>query len=181
MLKIILLGLSVSIDSWAVGAAYNADDIRIPWLTKFIVAVISAGTSLAAVLLGNGLGKYINVTYVQMVGGFVLFLIGVKSLWGVYTNREEKNYDADASKIIEPLEGIILGGVLASDSFSGGLSLCAMGNAAYVFPVVVGVLTYVFLLLADKKVTCIGVFDYFAGAALAVLGVIQMLPGGVPG
>lgn len=181
MIKIILLGLSVSIDSWAIGAAYNADDIRIPWLTKFIVAVISAVTSMAAVLLGNGLGRYINVAYIQMTGGLVLFLIGVKSLWGVYTHREEKNYDTDASKIIEPLEGVILGGVLASDSFSGGLSLCAMGNTAYAFPVVVGVLTYVFLLLADKKVACIGVFDYFAGAALAVLGVIQMLPGVLAG
>ncbi|MCM1244746.1 MAG: manganese efflux pump [Roseburia sp.] len=175
MLKIILLGLSVSIDSWAVGAAYNADDIKIPLLTKVIVAVISAGVSLVALLLGSGLGRYINTTYIQMAGGFVLFLIGVKSLWGVYTHREEKNYDTDASKIIEPLEGVILGGVLASDSFSGGLSLCAMGSIAYVFPVVVGVLTYVFLLLADKKVTCAGVFDHLAGAALVILGVIQVL------
>lgn len=175
MIKIILLGLSVSIDSWAVGAAYHADDIRIPWLTKFIVAVISAVTSLAAVLLGNGLGRYIDVTYIQMVGGVVLFLIGAKSLWGVYTHREEKIYDTDASKIIEPFEGVVLGGVLASDSFSGGLSLCAMGNVSFLFPVIVGVLTYVFLMLADKKVKCIGAFDYLAGTALVLLGIIQVI------
>lgn len=174
MLKILLLGLSVSIDSWAVGAAYSADDIRIPWLTKGIVAVISALTSLTAVLLGNGLGRYINTTYIQMAGGVVLILIGVKSLWGVCTHQEEKNYDTDSSKIIEPFEGVILGGVLAADSFSAGLSLCAMGEMGYVFPAVVGVLTWLFLLLADKKIKRIGAFDYLAGAALVLLGGIQV-------
>lgn len=174
VIKIILLGLSVSIDSWAVGAAYHADDIRIPWLTKLIVAVISAVTSLVAVCIGGGLGKYIDTTYIQMVGGAVLVLIGAKSLWGVYTHKEEKNYDTDSSKIIEPFEGIVLGGVLAADSFSGGLSLCAMGKLAYWFPVVVGGLTYIFLLLADKKIKGPEILDYFAGTALIILGMIQV-------
>lgn len=175
MLRIILLGLSVSIDSWAVGAAYNADDIRIPWLTKFIVALISALTSLAAVLLGNGLGKYIDTMYIQVAGGLVLSLIGIKSLWGVAIHREEKNYDTDASKTIEPIEGVVLGGVLASDSFCAALSLSAMGRSAYLFPGVVGILTYVFLLLADKKVRCIGCCDYLAGGTLVVLGLFQTM------
>ncbi len=175
MIRIILLGLSVSVDSWAIGAAYHADDIRIPWLTKFIVALISAVTSLAAVFLGSGLGKYIDTMYIQAAGALVLTLIGVKSLWGVYTHREEKNYDTDASKTIEPLEGVVLGGVLASDSFSAALSLCAMGRIAYMFPGIVGLLTYVFLLLADKKVRYFGGCEYLAGGALVVLGIFQAL------
>lgn len=173
MIRIILLGLSVSIDSWAVGAAYHADDIRIPWLTKFIVALISAVTSLTAVFLGNGLGTYIDTMYIQVAGGLVLSLIGARSLWGVFTHKEEKNYDTDASKTIEPLEGILLGGVLASDSFSAALSLCTMGKTAYVFPGIVGILTYVFLLLADKKIKCFGGYEYLAGGALVILGLFQ--------
>lgn len=175
MLKIILLGLSASIDSWAVGAAYHAADIDIPWLTKAIVAVISGITSLAAVLLGGALGSFIDTCYIQMAGGFVLVLIGVKSLWSVMTNHEEKNYDSDQSKTIEPFEGVVLGGVLASDSFCGGLSLCGMGMAAYTFPAIVGVLTFFFLMLAEKKIQCGRVCDYFAGAVLALIGVAQMI------
>ena len=174
MIKIILLGISASIDSWAVGAAYRAADIRIPWYTKVIVALVSAITSLAAVFLGNGMGHFIDTAYIQMAGGVVLIVIGVRSVWGVCCHREEKNYDADSSKTIDPWEGVLLGGVLASDSFCGGLSLCAMGREAYVFPFIVGILTYGFLLLADKKVKCIGISHYFAGAALAVIGVIQL-------
>ena len=93
---------------------------------------------------------------------------------GVFHHREEKNYDADSSKTIDPWEGVLLGGVLASDSFCGGLSLCAMGAEAYIFPFVVGILTYGFLLLADKKVKCTGISHYFAGIALAVIGVVQL-------
>ncbi len=174
MIKIILLGLSASIDSWAVGAAYRAGDIRIPWYTKAIVALVSAVTSMTAVFLGNGMGHFIDTAYIQMAGGFVLFVIGARSVWGVYHHREEKNYDADSSKTIDPWEGVLLGGVLASDSFCGGLSLCAMGAEAYIFPFVVGILTYGFLLLADKKVKCIGASHYFAGIALAVIGVMQL-------
>ena len=175
MLKIILLGLSASIDSWAVGAAYRAADIKIPWITKGIVAFISGLTSLAAVLLGGGLGLFVDTCYIQMAGGLVLVLIGVRSLWSVMTNHEEKNYDTDASKTIEPYEGIVLGGVLASDSFCGGLSLCGMGRIAYTFPVIVGVLTFLFLVMAEKRIRSGRICDYFAGAALALIGVVQMI------
>ncbi len=108
MIKIILLGLSASIDSWAVGAAYRAGDIRIPWYTKAIVALVSAVTSMTAVFLGNGMGHFIDTAYIQMAGGFVLFVIGARSVWGAYHHREEKNYDADSSKTIDPWEGVLL-------------------------------------------------------------------------
>ncbi len=174
MLKIILLGLSGSIDSWALGAAYQAADIKIPWTTKGIVAFISGITSLVAVLLGDGLGRVINPYYIQMAGGVVLILIGARTLWSVITGKKGKNYDTDASKTIEPLEGVVLGGVLASDSFCAGLSLCTMGTAAYAFPFVAGVLTFLFLVLAEKRIRCGRFCDYFAGVVLAAIGFVQM-------
>lgn len=175
MLKIILLGLSGSVDSWALGAAYHASDIRIPWVTKAIVALISGLTSLVAVLLGDGLGYLINPYYIQAAGGGILVILGIRSLWSIRTGQEEKNYDVDASKTIEPFEGIVLGGVLASDSFCAGLSLCGMGNVAYVFPVVAGVLTYLFLVLGGKAMQCGRVCHYFAGGALTLIGSAQIL------
>lgn len=174
MLKIILLGLSGSIDSWALGAAYQAADIKIPWTTKGIVALISGITSLVAVLLGDGLGRVVNPFYIQMAGGIVLILIGARTLWSVITGKKGKNYDTDASKTIEPLEGVVLGGVLASDSFCAGLSLCTMGMAAYAFPFVAGVLTFLFLVLAEKRIRCGRFCDYFAGIVLLAIGFVQM-------
>ena len=175
MLKIILLGSSGSIDSWALGAAYHAADIRIPWVTKAVVAFISGITSLVAVLLGEGLGHFINPHYIEMAGGLVLIILGARSIWSVFKGQQEKNYDVDASKTIEPFEGVVLGGVLASDSFCAGLSLCRMGTVAYAFPVVAAVLTFLFLLLGDKKLRCGSICHYFAGGALVVIGIIQML------
>lgn len=174
MLKIILLGLSGSMDSWALGAAYEAADIKIPWTTKGIVAFISGITSLVAVLLGEGLGRVIDPFYIQMAGGAVLVFIGGRTLWSVITGKKGRNYDTDASKTIEPLEGVVLGGVLASDSFCAGLSLCTMGAAAYAFPFVAGVLTFLFLVLAEKRIRSGRFCDYFAGAVLVAIGFAQM-------
>lgn len=177
MLKIILLGLSGSLDSWALGAAYQASGIRIPWLTKTVVALISAVTSLVAVLLGDGLGYFIDPFYIQVAGGCVLVIIGAKSLWSVLAGRKGRNYDTDASKTIEPLEGVILGAVLASDSFCGGLGLCSMGATAYAFPPVAGALTFLFLALADRKIKYGKFCDYIAGGVLIAIGIVQMAGG----
>lgn len=175
MLKIILLGLSGSIDSWALAAAYHAADIRIPWITKAVVALISGITSLAAVLLGGGLGHFINPYYIQAAGGVVLVILGGRSLWSIRMGQGEKNYDVDASKTIEPFEGVVLGGVLASDSFCAGLSLCGMGRVAFAFPVVACVLTYLFLILGGKAMKCNRACHYFAGGALILIGFAQIL------
>ncbi len=175
MLKIFLLGLTATIDSWAVGAAYEAADIRIPWLTRALVSLISAATSLAAVFLGRGLGQFVDIFWIQAAGGFVLILIGAKSLWSVAHHCEEKNYDRDSSKTIEPSEGIVLGAVLAADSFCGGLSLCGMGALAFLFPLLVGTFTFFFLVLSGKRVRCGRVWDYAAGSLLVLIGAAQML------
>lgn len=175
MLKMILLGVSVSIDAWAVGGAYRSADIRIPWLTKAIVAMISAMVSLAAICLGNGLERYVGAVYIQIAGGILLIVLGTKTIWEVYTKQEEKNYDRDKSKTIEPIEGIALGGVLASDAFCAGLSMSTMGQMGYIFPIVVGALTYVFLMFADRKIRYLGKSEYFAGIALFALGGIQTI------
>lgn len=174
MLKIILLGLSGSIDSWALAAAYQAADIRIPWVTKAVVALISGLTSLVAVLLGGGLGHFINPYYIQAAGGVVLVILGGRSLWSIRRGQGEKNYDVDASKTIEPFEGVVLGGVLASDSFCAGLSLCGMGRVALVFPAVACALTYLFLILGGKAMKCNRACHYFAGGALVLVGAVQI-------
>lgn len=175
MLKIILLGLSVSIDSWAVGAAYHAFGIRIPRMTKMVVSVISTLTALVALAAGCVAGTFMDTCYLRMAGGAVLVFIGARALWNVWTGRGEKNYDVDASNSIEFREGLLLGVVLASDSFCGALSLCGTGMSAYVFPFVVGGLTLGFLVLAEKEIRCGKICDYLAGVALVAIGVLQML------
>ncbi len=175
MLRILLLGLSVSIDSWAVGASYHAADIRIPRLTKVIMAVVSALVGLAAVLAGDILDEFINTTIVERAGGVLLVLLGIKTLWGAVAKREEKNFDRDCSKNIEPLEGILLGIALASDTLCAGLSLWGIGAIAYAFPFAVGGLNFFFLQLAQKRWWGTKICDYLGGGILIIMGVAAVL------
>jgi putative Mn2+ efflux pump MntP len=180
MIRIILLALSVSIDSWAVGDAYRAEQIHIPFLTKLIVAMISLITSLVAVCLGNVLGNYVDTMYIQIAGGAFLLFIGGKSLWNVWQKRNEKNFDKNASKTIEPWEGIVFGGVLAGDSFSAGLSLCGMKwntipLQVYLFPAAVGGFTFLFLLLSGRQIRCFKGCNFLSGGLVAALGAFQIV------
>ena len=50
MLWIILLALSATVDSWAVGMTYKAQKIKIPLAAKGMISLVSGMTALIAVL-----------------------------------------------------------------------------------------------------------------------------------
>lgn len=175
MFKIILIALAASVDCLAVGITYRTEEIVVSWYTKVIICVVSSLTALAAVVLGNVMEYFINAHDVQMVGAVVLFFLGIHSLWGMYTKREDKNYDVDCSKSIDLLEGVMLGVVMASDAFCGGLSLCTMGWEVYSYPVLVGGFTYLFFFLSSKKIPFARFSGYLAGILLVLIGVAQFL------
>lgn len=57
---IILLALSVSLDSLSTGMAYAISGIRIPWTTKLMMAVLNGCLTFSAVLAGSYLGQIIR-------------------------------------------------------------------------------------------------------------------------
>ena len=65
MLWIILLALSATVDSWAVGMTYKAQKIKIPLAAKGMISLVSGMTALIAVLFGRLLSEILPIAAIQ--------------------------------------------------------------------------------------------------------------------
>ena len=77
MLWIILLALSATVDSWAVGMTYKAQKIKIPLAAKGMISLVSGMTALIAVLFGRLLSEILPIAAIQASGGTLLAVMGV--------------------------------------------------------------------------------------------------------
>ena len=173
MLWIILLALSATVDSWAVGMAYKAQKIKIPLAAKGMISLVSGMMALIAVLFGRLLSEILPIAAIQASGGTLLAVMGVKALWQIKKEKEKTNYDLDLSQKIETWEAVWMGTVLSVDSFLVGIGLVQYGNQAYVFPALVTVLTGGFLILA-QQIRYWRIFDYISAAFLTLAGIFQL-------
>lgn len=173
MLWIILLALSATVDSWAVGMAYKAQKIKIPLPAKGMISLVSGMTALIAVLFGRLLSEILPIAAIQASGGTLLAVMGVKALRQIKKEKEKTNYDLDLSQKIETWEAVWMGTVLSVDSFLVGIGLVQYGNQAYVFPALVTILTAAFLVLA-QQIRYWKIFDYISAAFLTLAGIFQL-------
>ena len=88
MLWIILLALSATVDSWAVGMTYKAQKIKIPLAAKGMISLVSGMTALIAVLFGRLLSEILPIAAIQASGGTLLAVMGVKALWQIKRKKK---------------------------------------------------------------------------------------------
>lgn len=173
MLWIFLLALSATIDSWAVGMVYKAQKINIPFSAKGWISLVSGLTAGVAVLFGRLLSEVLPMAAIQVSGGVLLAVMGGKALWQIKKEKGKINYDLDLSQNIEAWEAVWMGTVLSVDSFFVGMGLVQYGEQAYLFPVLVMILTAAFLVLA-QKIRYWKPFDYISAAFLTLAGILQL-------
>ena len=105
---IILLAISLSLDTLGIGMAYAMSGIRIPWSTKMVIAALNALLTAAAVFAGGKLGERLPVTWCSALGGGVLLFLGIRMLRSALGEDRTSHYDRDDSHVLEPWEGIAL-------------------------------------------------------------------------
>ena len=140
MLWIILLALSATVDSWAVGMTYKAQKIKIPLAAKGMISLVSGMTALIAVLFGRLLSEILPIAAIQASGGTLLAVMGVKALWQIKKEKEKTNYDLDLSQKIETWEaldgdgavrGFLFGGNRTGTIWKSGLCFSCSGDRSY--------------------------------------------------
>lgn len=187
ILALILLSVSLSMDSLGIGISYGIRKIRIPWSAKLIICAISMIITAIAVTLGTLIlvvipGKVAEIIGILMLAFLGLFII----LSAVLPKREKKSKsvrsivlkplgitvkiirnpvscDFDKSKHIDILEAVYLGIALSIDSFAAGVSSVISGGInSLMIPVAVGLAQLLFLTLGDtigKKISSISKID----------------------
>lgn len=170
MLEILLLVLSVSIDSFIASISYGSSKIRIPLISALIVDLISSSMLGISLILGSLLQNYISITTAKVFSFSILFFLGFYRLFeGVlksYINNKVKDShslnfklfdfnfvlqvyanetkaDIDKSKVLSYKEAIYLSVALSLDSIAVGFgSSLILINYIQVFivSIIIGIL-----------------------------------------
>lgn len=174
---IVLLAISVSLDTLGIGMAYAMSGIRIPMSTKLVMAVINALLTTVAVWLGGQLSTVIPDFWFRFAGGSVLMVLGGRTLWNALGDNATADYDRDDSHILEPWEGVVLGLTLALDSVSAGLGIRGTGIVPFLFPVLASVSGVVFLTIGSRICYNLRRINGIGGGILIILGLLRFLYG----
>ncbi|MFT3950927.1 MAG: manganese efflux pump [Oscillospiraceae bacterium] len=174
MLFLILLSLSLSLDSLAVSAAHALKATRIPLPSKLVIALISMLLFGSAVFLGEKASTFFSPHATKIIGIILMLLICTWMLLQVLLNKNKHEEpktilhfsmkslgltfqiirnpllsDMDHSHSISPIEAVFLGLALSIDSISVGIGYSLIGSVNILAPVFVGVFQLAFLYLGE--------------------------------
>lgn len=172
--SILILAISLSIDSLGVGITYGVRNTQIPLVPKLILFFISFLAVLLSVFIGNILLKILPIAFSKVFGTFLLIAMG---LFVIYQAKNKKtkqilkpkvynffikslgitikiirnplNSDLDGSKIIDCMEAIYLGIALSIDSICTGIGISMLGMNSLLFPCMVSACQIAFLSLGN--------------------------------
>lgn len=186
LINCIVLAISSSIDSLGIGITYGIKSTKISTISKIILLCISLLISFLSVFFGKFLTSILSENFANMIGGFILFVIGgfiiVKSFFD--SNSCDNNYyDFNNSKLIDPKESIFLGFALSLDCFGIGVSSGLINSYSFLFPLFVSVFQFAFLSLGiriGKKISNLSnvsdfVWSLISGVLLICIGLIKLL------
>ena len=174
---IILLAISLSIDTLGISISYSMRKIKIPLSAKLIICFISLLFTYIAISFGNIMLIVIPTRFAKILGAIMMLLLGVFIIYqsiiskeknqnnkkpsginialrilGITIKiiREPESGDIDKSKHIDPLEAIYLGAALSIDSFAAGISASMSGIDPALILIAVGACQLLFLFIGAK-------------------------------
>jgi putative Mn2+ efflux pump MntP len=128
-LSLMMLALSVSMDSFGIGFTYGLRKIKIPLLSICIITLCSSSVLFLSMYFGTLLTKFFSTEQTKMVGGCILIGIGFISIVNLFrkNNLSAETVDLDQSGIITGKEALLLGFLMSMDSFAAGVGAAFIG------------------------------------------------------
>lgn len=166
VLMVIGIGLASNLDNAGVGIAYGVRRIQISGLANLIIA----GISIAATLIGGGLGGLVSLWITpfmaHLIGTIVIVSVGIwvmcQPLLEKKTKKREasnslvtqilrspEEADRDQSKTISIGEAVILGIALSMNALAGGFDAGITRLNLVATALTVGVLSYILMALCS--------------------------------
>lgn len=176
MLLVLLLALSVSLDTLGIGMAYAMAGIRIPNRTRVLVAALNGILTGLALYLGERCLYRIPELWFQLVGGSILIVLGIKTLWNALGDNRAAQYDRDNSRSIDLREGCALGLALALDSISAAFGIVGQGAGRVFFPFCTAFLCGFFLWVGERHSYNVRRLNGVSGVILIILGLLRLFP-----
>ena len=199
LLTIILLALSVSIDSFGIGITYGLRKTSLSTPAKFIlffVSLLFVGISVAfgyflISILPANIIKIISVILLVFMGFLIIYeamkkeykshKIFLKSLGiTIQIIRNPISSDLNNSKVIEKNEALYLAFALSLDSICVGITSSSFGMYSLLFPILVPLFQFIFLnagIVLGKRLvsynTSLKKWNIISGILLIVIGILR--------
>ena len=176
MLLVFLLSVSVSLDTLGIGMAYAMAGIRIPARTRLLVASLNGILTGLAIFLGGKCLHGVPDLWFQLLGGSILIVLGIKTLWNALGDNKTAQYDRDNSRSIDLREGCLLGLALALDSVSAAFGIVGQEIGIFLFPLCTSFLCAFFLWIGGKYTYNVRRLNGVSGVLLIILGLFRLYP-----
>ncbi|HHV44953.1 MAG TPA: hypothetical protein GXX57_09860 [Firmicutes bacterium] len=155
--SVLLLAISVSLDSFTVGVAYSLQGIRIPVSSLLIIGLCTASLLGLSLFLGQSATGLIPGGVARILGGGVLMVIGLGQLlqglrscfhqlrrkirFLAFLDRvgflkDPGAFDLDRSGSLDRLESVLLGLALGLDALVAGFAASLIGFTWWHIPLV---------------------------------------------
>lgn len=128
----ILLVIVLSMDAFAAGLSYGVDKVQVPFLSLFIIALLSGSMLTASLLVGNFLLDLIPDGLTKGISFSVLFLLSLYKLYdavpqlhpkntGLTTGNISRKVNKEDTAVLSCREAVLLALALSIDNISAGL------------------------------------------------------------
>ena len=182
MLSCILLALSVSIDSLAIGITYGLKNTKIITISNIVLFAISFCITCGSIFLGHYISALFSPTVSTVLGSSFLIILGVYNIYKTI-NRPLTDYDIDHSNNIDVREALFLGLALSVDSACVGIGSGIIGINDIILPFLVSSFQLVFLncgnLVANSIAKYVNVSEYalsiFSSFILILVGIFRAI------
>ena len=204
LITIILLALSVSIDSFGIGITYGLRKTSLSTPAKFIlffVSLLFVGIST----FGYFLISILPTNVIKIISVVLLCLMGILIIYEAMNTNEKKEYkshkiflkslgitiqiirnpissDLNNSKVIEKNEALYLALALSLDSICVGITSSSFGIYSLLFPILVPLFQFIFLnvgIILGKRIvlynTSLKKWNIISGILLIIIGVLRCI------
>ncbi len=123
-LSVFLLCLAPNLDNMAIGLAYGARKINVPFRSNLAIALFSGIATLTASLAGNLLARYIPGFPGNIIGGSIVSAMGLYTIISyIYNKRKTKDISQNNRQYIDELRAVMDDPGIADRDYSGDISL----------------------------------------------------------
>ena len=203
LITIILLALSVSIDSFGIGITYGLRKTSLSTPAKFILFFVSLLFVGISVAFGYFLISILPTNVIKIISVVLLCLMGILIIYEAMNTNEKKEYkshkiflkslgitiqiirnpissDLNNSKVIEKNEALYLALALSLDSICVGITSSSFGIYSLLFPILVPLFQFIFLnvgIILGKRIvlynTSLKKWNIISGIILIVIGILR--------
>lgn len=181
MLAIIII--AISIDSFLIAFTYGLRGLTLPWSEMLKISITVGAVFGISMLIGDVLSSIVSIQSAEMVGGFILAMVGVILLTTLVEKKKKKQKipflikilkkpmeaDIDHSGKINGIEPFLIGIALSLDSFGAGIGVSMLGASPFITSLLVMAITSLFLI--------IGVYVGKTFANISGIKKVSILPG----